>query len=148
MSQPGEMENKFLRPHVRVLHRVSMSRPLGWLRGGFLPWISERRSPIRQREGGSSASRKSCPRRPKAAFYYALHSQHNKKGAAAVHHHLISIRQTQIIHETKWRERKMYRELISHTTSRSKENESRRTACPAPDENRALRSSHNPCVRT
>ena len=31
----------------------------------------------------------------------------------------------------------MYRELISHTTSRSKEKRIRRTACPGPDENRS-----------
>jgi hypothetical protein len=28
-----------------------MSKPLEWPRTGFLPWIGERRSPIRQRKG-------------------------------------------------------------------------------------------------
>ena len=101
VSLPGEMEYKIsTAQRTCVLHRVSMSWPLGWLRSGFSPRICERRSPIRQREGRflkivselkqrhnthiqahlQSASKINRVRNaPKVAFHHALHSQRNKK---------------------------------------------------------------------
>jgi hypothetical protein len=102
VSQPGEMEIKFLPTPRTCVAQGKYVVAAGWLRTGFLPWIGERRSPIRQRKGVLENYQRAettphhaytsilaiCIKEivsecPKVAFHHALHSQRNKKRSSS-----------------------------------------------------------------